>query len=267
VIDSPVWAHELAHAAQERRFGLPSRLLAMRDDGDRQRATSAIAEGEAMLVMLVLNKNGPDPQALRRTQQQLAAQAETMAPPAGVPRYFVKELVFPYAQGFATVLATFERGGWPAVDTLLADPPRTTAQLLHPERPSPVAHLGDEVLPVTPPGWTTVLTDTLGEWTLATWLGLHLAPAEASRVAAGWDADRARLITGPDGAWALALVVRCRDNEAAARLAAALESHLPTLLANLNPGTRPRIVEEVVGATVSVRVGWPVPSPRPGSPS
>jgi hypothetical protein len=264
---SPVWAHELAHAAQERRFGLPTRLMAMRDDGDRQRATSAIAEGEAVLVMLVLNQDGPDPQALRRTQQQLAAQAETLAPPPGVPGFFVKELVFPYAQGFATVLAAFEHGGWLAVDALLANPPRTTAQLLHPERPSTPAPLGDVVLPVTPPGWTIVLTDTLGEWTLATWLGLHLAPAEASRVAAGWDADRARLITGPDGAWALALVVRCRDHEAAARLAAAFESNLPALLSNLNPGTKPRIQQEVVGATVNVRVGWPVPLPPPRSPA
>jgi hypothetical protein len=241
--------------------------MAMRDDGDRQRATSAIAEGEAILVMLVLDQDGPDLPALRRMQRQLAAQAETLAPPPGVPPYFVKELVFPYAQGFSTVLAAFERGGWPAVDGLLADPPRTTAQLLHPERPGIPAHLGDEVLPAPPPGWTTVLTDTLGEWTLATWLRLRLAPAEASRVASGWDADRARLVTGPDGAWALALVVRCRDSEAAARLAAAFESHLPSLLVNLNPGTKPRILQELVGATVSVRVGWPAPSPRPGSPS
>lgn len=268
VAGSPVWAHELAHAAQERRFGLPTRLLAMRDDGDRQRATSAIAEGEAVLVMLVLGQTGSDLQALRRTQQQLAAQAETMTPPADVPSYFVKELVFPYVQGFATVLAAFERGGWSDVDALLADPPRTTAQLLHPDRSGPSTHLGDEALPVTPQGWTPVLTDTLGEWTLATWLGAGgMASPEASRMAAGWEADRIRLITRADDLWALALTVRCRDHDAAGRLAAAFGSQLPSLLTNLNPGTKPAMQIELAGSTVSVRAAWPATSPRPQSPS
>lgn len=262
-----VWAHELAHAAQEHRFGLPTRLLAMRDDGDRQRATSAVAEGEAILVMLVLNQGGSDLKALRRTQQQLAAQTKAFTPPPGVPAFFVKELVFPYAQGFATVLTTFERGGWPAVDALLANPPTTTARLLHPERTDNPTPLGDGVLPATPMGWTTVLTDTLGEWTLATWLGVAMAPAEAARLAAGWDADRARLIARADGTWALALTLRCRDHAAAAGLAAAMQAHLPSLLVNLNPGSKPAIRVEVVGATISVRAGWPAPSPSPPSPS
>jgi hypothetical protein len=234
----------------------------MRDNGDSQRATSAIAEGEAVLVMLVLTQGGSrDLSALRHTQQQLAAQAETLTPPPGVPGFFVKELVFPYAQGFATVLAAFERGGWPAVDALLADPPSTTARLLHPERTGTPGPLGDDVLPGTPSGWTTVLTDTLGEWTLATWLGLRLAPTEAARLAAGWDADRAKLIARDDGVWALALTLRCRDQEAATRLAAALEAHLPSLLVNLNPGTKPRILLEVAGSRLSVRAAWPLASP------
>ncbi|HNX51303.1 MAG TPA: hypothetical protein PKL08_14135, partial [Thermoanaerobaculaceae bacterium] len=239
VSSRPVWAHELAHAAQERRFGLPTGLLAMRDDGDRQRATSAVAEGDAILVMLVLTQGGEDPGALRRNQRQLAAGAETLTPPPGVPGFFVKELVFPYSQGFSTVLGTFERGGWSAVDRLLADPPATTAQLLHPDRTSSPAHLGDESLPPTPEGWATVFADTLGEWTLASWLELRMAADEASRLAAGWDGDRAKLIARPDGTWALALAVRGRDHAAAANLAAAFERHLPGLLVNLNPGTQP----------------------------
>lgn len=267
VSSGPVWAHELAHAAQERRFALPTRLLAMRDDGDRQRATSAIAEGDAVLVMLVLTQGGKDLGTLRKSQRQLAAGAETLTPPPGVPDFFVKELVFPYSQGFSTVLAAFERDGWPAVDRLLADPPATTAQLLHPDRTSPPTHLGDESLPPTPEGWTTVLADTLGEWTLASWLELGMAADEASRLAAGWDGDRAKLILRPDGTWALALAVHCRDHLAAANLAAAFARHLPNLLVNLNSGTHPTIHQELAGTTISVTADWPALRHLPPSPS
>lgn len=53
-----VWAHELEHAAQERRFRLPSRILALGHNGDVQRAAAAIAEGDALLVMFLLAKIG-----------------------------------------------------------------------------------------------------------------------------------------------------------------------------------------------------------------
>jgi hypothetical protein len=233
----------------------------MRDDGDRQRAASAIAEGDAILVMLVLTQGGSDLSTLRRTQRQLVAGAEALTPPPGVPDFFVKELVFPYAQGFATVLGAFERGGWPAVDALLESPPATTAQLLHPQQTPASGRLGNDALPQTPQGWTTVLTDTLGEWALATWLGRRVADDEAARLAAGWDGDRAKLIVRPDGRWALALAVRCRGPAAADRLGAAFEKHLPGLLVNLNPGTKPAVRVEVAGTTVSAMVDWPTPRP------
>ncbi len=143
VVDTPaagraegalVWAHELEHAAQEHRFHLPSRLLAMRGDSDEQRAASAIAEGEAMLVMYVLNAPGVGAQGLELAETAVRQQARELAPP-GVPEYFVADLAFPYTAGFAAVLRAYRAGGWPAVDRLLAHPPTSTAALLHPDRP------------------------------------------------------------------------------------------------------------------------------------
>src|SRR5208337_465175 len=91
---SAVWAHELAHAVQEHRFHLPSQLLAMRGDSDRQRAASAIAEGEAMLVMLLVNNEGnQDVASLDLEETALAQQAAELAAP-GVPDFFVQDLVF-----------------------------------------------------------------------------------------------------------------------------------------------------------------------------
>lgn len=234
-----VWVHELTHAAQERRFGLPTRLLAMRHSGDLQRATSAIAEGDATLVMLVLAHPGggtPDLASLRETQRLIASQADTMPPPPGVPDFFVKDLVFPYAQGLATVITAFERGGWKAVDELLRTPPTSTAALLHPDQPPYGPPLTDADLPPVHRGDETVLTDTMGEWAMAYWLGRQLPAAEARRLAAAWDGDRFRLSRSATGDWAMTMVVRCRNQETCVELADTLRRRGPALLAQLTPG-------------------------------
>lgn len=254
-----LWAHELTHAAQEHRFGLPTRLLAMRHNGDQQRATSAIAEGDATLVMLLLAHPGGDPElsSLRETQRQIASQADTMPLPPGVPDFFVKDLVFPYAQGLATVLAAYERGGWKAVDELLRTPPTSTAALLHPDRPVTNSPLTDADLPAPVRGHETVLTDTMGEWAMAYWLGRRLPAAEASRLAAAWDGDRFRLTRSAGGDWAMAMVLRCQSREACSELAGTLGQQGPALLAQLTPGRPVQLAVRQAGNRLTVQA--PVP--------
>ncbi|MGE5234894.1 MAG: DUF6782 family putative metallopeptidase [Acidobacteriota bacterium] len=255
-----VWAHELDHAAQEHRFGLPSRLLAMRTDGDAQRAASAVAEGEAMLVMLVLNGAGSGIGALDSAQRSVARQAEALPRPEGVPTYFVADLVFPYTVGFRFVLDAYSKGGWPAVDTLLAHPPPTTAALLHPDRQQTRPELGDGALPAVPAGYEQVVSDTAGEWGLAFWLGRDLAHDEAARIAAGWDGDRLRLVrsTANHDRWALAWRLRCRDDRDLASLQAALRRLAPARLARLGPSAAPpRLQWRVSGGEIELRADWP----------
>lgn len=259
-----VWAHELAHAAQERRFHLPTRLLAMKHNSDQQRATSAIAEGDATLVMLMLGPSGaPSISSLWETQRQLASQATSLPAPEGVPDFFVKDLVFPYAQGLSTALTAYERGGWRAVDELLRRPPESTSELLHPGRRRLGAVLRDGDLPPLPPDSSSALTDTLGEWALAYWLGRRLPAPEASRLAATWDGDRLRLARDARGEWSLTLLIRCRDATGCGELASALRAHGPALLANLAPGREPVVSVFLAGALVTVRSPGTPASPPP----
>ena len=253
-----IWAHELEHAAQEARFRLPSRLLAMGSNSDRQRAASAIAEGDALLVMLLLAlpaRAGGDP--LDLAAEALSRQMGAQVAGAEVPEYFVQELLFPYTTGFATTLAAYRRGGWEAVDRLLASPPSSTAELLHPGRP-PTPGLGDEVLPSPPPGTEVILTDTLGEWGFATWLAPRLGGEEAARVAAAWRGDRFLLLRHrhqPDH-WALALEVACSDEEGCTLLQQALQAQAPALLARLTPEP-PTLVWHRTGPRFGLRAAWP----------
>jgi len=256
-----VWAHELAHAAQEKRFRLPSKLLAVKGNSDKQRALSAIAEGEAMLVMLSVESPQPlDASQLRRTVEAIAQGSRQVAEQAGVDRFFVEDLAFPYAQGLATVLAAKEKGGWGAVDQLLAHPPSCTAALLF---SSPCHHLEDRTLPPPPPGYGVFLTDTLGAWALRYWLAGPLGEARATAVARLWDGDRLQLSQSRSDPqrWALAWQLRLREEKAVAAVRQELERALPLLLANFQPPGLPTWQLATQGRVITVLAGWPAPRP------
>ena len=55
-------------------------------------------------------------------------------------------------------------------------------------------------------GWTVPLEDTFGEFQLGIWLRENgVAPADATKAAAGWGGDRLAVMEGPSGAWAVAI--------------------------------------------------------------
>jgi hypothetical protein len=102
---------------------------------------------------------------------------------------------FPYHEGRMFVTALLQDGGWGTVDRAYVDPPRSTEQVLHPER-----YLADERdVPINVfipdlsgtlgTGWTLELRDTMGEFVLGLYVGQTL-PEEASLAAAdGWAGD------------------------------------------------------------------------------
>jgi len=260
-----VWAHELAHAAQEARFGLPSRILSLGSNADAQRAASAVAEGDATLVMFVIAgpggaRNLPEPAQFRSAQEQaLAAFGE-------IPRLFLEELLFPYAAGYEFIHDAFQRNGWPGVDRILAAPPASTAEILHPGRTPPGTPLSDAILPQAPPGYETVLRNTLGEWGLAQWLRRVVDEEEAAELAAGWDADRYGLFRAQDNPdrWALAMRIRLRSVEERRSLETTLRRIAPELLKNLTGGgSRPRLEWTSEGNSFELRAGWPRPAAQP----
>lgn len=258
-----VWAHELAHAAQQHRFGLPARLLAERDNGDAQRAASAIAEGDAMLVMFLLDDTSGGA-TLATAERMLATQAAATPTPPGLPEYFVAELVFPYTAGFSAVLRRYRADGWDGVDNLLRHPPTSTAALLHPDTPPSGPPITDADLPITPPGWEPVITDTLGEWGLRFLLGRKLPAERASALAAAWVGDRLRMVRRGDRPqqWALAWQLRCRDRTTNVTLAGALRELLPELLGHLpGPGASLELDIRSSGRSTQVRANWPAHVP------
>ena len=135
-----------------------------------------------------------------------------------VPAVLLRAGEFPYVDGAAFVYRSWRDGGWEAVDGLWRDPPRSSEQIMHPERypddepesvilPDLAAALGRE--------WETDREMTLGEMTIgvlaadgADWPDPEDAFAfpklPRAKAAAGWGGDRLAHLVGPEGAWVLA---------------------------------------------------------------
>jgi len=240
LLEETLLAHELTHALQDRRLDLVPRLKALQDSSDGLLALEAFLEGEATVVMMdALLTRLPDEAKTLFGEETLATMMSGLAKGAavegaeGVPPFFVKEMLFPYVGGTAWIQARKKTGGWPAVDATYARPPRTTSEILHPERAS-AAHVflnaGDRPSSASvPPGMRLLYEDTFGEWMLGTLLE-RAGATNAAALAAEWQDDRVVFFEPKESLGAGTLPVgfvwrlRATSPAAAKRIATALES-------------------------------------------
>jgi hypothetical protein len=199
--------HELTHAAQDQHFDM-ARLAAGGAWSDAVMAHLALVEGDATLVMLADMLGVPPgeiPQASLFLRHMLdhPEQFSAMAPgvpgaaePADEPAWFRETTEFSYLQGASFCVAVLERGGQRLLDyAFSADPPRSTEQILHPDkwlgrRDDPVAIAWPE-LRAELPDYVKTAEGQLGELGIKILLrqGLH-DPQRAAAAAAGWGGDR-----------------------------------------------------------------------------
>jgi hypothetical protein len=209
--DDPQWAelvlaHEIVHALQDQAFGL-ERFDAVPDGEDDARAARrALVEGDgvALMLELMLARSG---ERLAWSDRHLVAaiEAAMLAPGTEAidraPLAIREAMIFPYRAGLAFVAALRRRKSWRAVDAAFRRPPRSTEQILHPER-----YLADDrpvPLELEPPpalrGYTRVHRTVWGELGFQVLLRSHGVPeSRAAIAAAGWGGDRA-IVLARDG--------------------------------------------------------------------
>jgi hypothetical protein len=200
-------AHELTHALQDQHWGLPKDPEpGIATNTDRLLARRALLEGDATWASFATVAGGRLDEDTRARvlgqMEKLRAQLATSVP--DVPPLLRDTLVFQYSDGTKFVDRLLARGGWPAVDRAQADPPTSSEQVLHPERylatrrdvPTAVEVTGTQSL--VRDGFTQTLSDTLGEAVIRIYASAVLSPAEAARVADGWDGDRLVAFTRGD---------------------------------------------------------------------
>ncbi len=166
IFDS-VSAHELTHGLQDQHFELTTYLQGTKDaplNADEQIARRFVTEGDAMftsIIYLVYAKTkekeltGLQVTAIRRElakfdrldgtamaaalKQQMASakiedaeiQRSLEAMPT-IPPAILEPFLSPYMKGASLIAEAYERGRWAAVDKLYTEPPRSTAEVLHP---------------------------------------------------------------------------------------------------------------------------------------
>jgi hypothetical protein len=194
-----VLAHELDHGLQDQAFDLKKFEDLPDAEDDARAARRALVEGDGvgLMIELMLARSGAkvawsSPQLAEAIEKAMAAPGNDGLDRA--PLAIREAMIFPYRAGFSFVAALRRRQPWSAVDAAFARPPRSTEQILHPERyvtddrPVPV-RIGS--LPALR-GFARAHETVWGELGFQLFLRSHgVDPAIAEQAAAGWGGDRA----------------------------------------------------------------------------
>ena len=192
--DQALLAHAYTHALQDQHFDLGA-MGARTATTDATLAVQALVEGDATLLT-----------ALYRYQDLTMADWEYLTdlitraegPGYGEALAHVEAWTrlqrFPYWEGHQFTTALFQAGGWEAINRAYADPPRSTEQVLHPERyleerDAPAGVVVPDLGAVLGEDWAMLLQDTLGEFVTGLYLGEALPEETARQAADGWGGD------------------------------------------------------------------------------
>ncbi len=196
-------AHELVHALQDQHWDLRSRSDYKPGKSDETLALAALAEGDAtslMLDFLLADKQQTAIDLPDEMMRQLMLSSMQLGNVQSVPHILRSSLVSPYVEGLAFVNALRRRDRWKGVDTAWNELPRTTEQILHPDKwekrekaiaiPAPTAK--------TLAGFKVDEEDTAGELGYALMFGEWMDANEARIAASGWGGDRSIVVSKGD---------------------------------------------------------------------
>ncbi|MFW6303607.1 MAG: hypothetical protein ACOC2L_03210 [Candidatus Sumerlaeota bacterium] len=201
-----ILAHEIIHSLQDQVYDLVAMGVESSTNDDKALAVLAIAEGDAMHGMSEYTARfeasgilGDLPEALSMDQSALRS----------TPHFFQQMLIWPYIDGQVFIQRAMKTGDdWR--DRIFTDPPRTTEQIMHPEKyfgerdhPTTVSlltekesvleelkKLGDIDMPENlAEKYDLHEKNRFGEIGTRLILETHLGTGIATVAAAGWDGD------------------------------------------------------------------------------
>ena len=208
-------AHELVHALQDQHFNLAT-LIDSQNNGDMELAVRTLVEGGASTVDRLYAMEFLTPEEL----QELSSSGGSFDVFERSPLYIQQTLVFPYASGRSFLEALLADGGWERVNEALQDPPRSTAQILHPnkylgQRMDPVEVVLPDLEAALGAEWRLLKRDTLGELTFILLLWTRLSLVNSTIAATGWTGDRLAYLEDSEGSQLLVLPTAWENSEEA----------------------------------------------------
>jgi hypothetical protein len=181
--------HEYVHALQDQHFDLRETFESFGSNSDQTLAYQFVIEGDARLAEQLLS----DIEA--EVAGQLPPASDRLPGTGGrIPILLQAIFLAPYREGVSAINTIVNETDLGAINTLLAQPPLSTEQLLHLEKLA----TGERPIPVPDPdaqpslgaGWSLIHHDTLGEFFLRLLIDEELSGSDANAAAAGWGGDR-----------------------------------------------------------------------------
>lgn len=191
-ISNVILAHEICHALQDQNFNMAEMGLRQPDNDDAIYAKLSMLEGDATILMSEwLQKNFSFSNLFQLVGMLgLDQSAYTNAP------YFLQQiLIFPYIQGASFVMEAMAENGLEGRDFVIKFPPRSTEQVLHPDK---YFYDVDEPTTVTLPEsfsangetWNRIYHNVFGEMGFKFLFEQYIPGNKSAQAAAGWDGDR-----------------------------------------------------------------------------
>jgi len=208
-MQSAIAVHELTHALQDQYFDLTGFMNIEEYSSDEIFARSALVEGDATAVMMDYVRAMAGQPPLEKTESiesimlQNVVGASMMDGFAEVPESLQKMVLFPYISGLRFAHNLLQKGGYEEINRALKNPPRSTEEILHPEKyfkaePDFIVFSDkDMLIDETLKKAKVVFDDTFGEFMISALLGAHSDDkGRAARTAVGWGGDRIMLFQG-----------------------------------------------------------------------
>jgi hypothetical protein len=203
-------AHELVHALDDQHHDLDRPEY---DDADDEVGFgfSAVAEGNARRIESAYHASLDDDERAQAEAQELAAGGDVDLD--DVPVVLLDLIGAPYLLGEPFVERVVDHGGNEALAEAFADPPRTTEQVLDPDR----YLAGEQAVRVPAPDVAGEVVDegVVGQLVLMLMLAGELGMDDARAAATGWGGDRG--VAWRDGDRACATVSLVGDDVAETR--------------------------------------------------
>ena len=206
-VEGIVDAHQLAHAFLDQYFKLSQWGLSpdCTQGDDYCQARQALIEGDAALITdRWLEKSAPksNKDALPKYQALPPASDDPAASP-----FIVGDVAFRSEYGRKFVDALYQQGGWSTVNKAYADPPVSTAQIMHPDKylagEKPITVTAVPLTTTLGGDWQIIIDETLGEWRTYQLLSenidetARLSDETAQKAAAGWGGDHYQVYYDP----------------------------------------------------------------------
>lgn len=176
-------AHELTHALDDQWFDLGNPVYDENDD-EMGFGISALAEGNARRV-----DGAYEGQLSADDRRRLREEESSLSPPIeAIPPVLIELIRAPYELGEPLVEALLERGDQAELDDAFRAPPRTSEQVIDPEK----FFANEPAVPVTAPAADGVVLDEgmLGQLMLRLLLEQSLGGGRVNRATTGWGGDR-----------------------------------------------------------------------------